>query len=170
MLPDLALLFVGSGELESELRRAAGPELGRSVFFAPFQNQTRMPMVYASADVFVLPSYGPAETWGLAVNEAMNLAVPCIVSTHVGCGPDLVSQGDTGWIFEAGDVAALAGSLELALAAGPVGRARVGTNARERVDAYSYDSATEAFGQALRSVLFKHNGGSAGGGPKDGHA
>ena len=168
--PPIALLFVGSGELEAELRRVAAAELGRSVFFAPFQNQSRMPMVYASGDVFVLPSFGSGETWGLAVNEAMNMGLPCIVSTHVGCAQDLVVPGETGWMFDAGDPDALAGALEQALAAGPAARARMGARARDRVDRYSYDAATEAFGCALRAVLVKHNGGLAAAGDLDGNA
>jgi glycosyltransferase involved in cell wall biosynthesis len=71
------LLFVGSGPLETELRKRAGAALGQSVFFAPFQNQTAMPKVYASGDLLVLPSHGRGETWGLAVNEAMNLRSAC---------------------------------------------------------------------------------------------
>lgn len=147
-----ALLFVGGGALEDELRGMAGSRLGRSVFFAPFQNQTQMPKVYSSGDLLVLPSFGEGETWGLAVNEAMNLALPCIVSTHVGCGPDLVRHGETGWVFEAGDVDALAAVLVLALDAGHECRARMGERARRHVDAYSYDAATSALRQALQVV------------------
>lgn len=146
------LLFVGGGVLEGDLRRMAGDRVGHSVFFAPFQNQTRMPTVYASGDLLVLPSFGDGETWGLAVNEAMNLALPCIVSTHVGCGPDLVRHGETGWLFEAGDVDALAAVLTLALDAGHEGRTRMGALARCHVEAYSYRAATLALREALQAV------------------
>lgn len=146
------LLFVGGGALEGELRRMAGDLLGRSVFFAPFQNQTQMPKVYASGDVVVLPSFGEGETWGLAVNEAMNLARPCIISTHVGCGPDLVLHGETGWIFEAGDVGALAGVLAEALDAGQERRARMGERGRRHIDGYSYEVATAGLRRALEAV------------------
>src|ERR1035438_7506398 len=77
-LENTTLLMVGNGELEPELRAAAlGParpfQLSAfpHIVFAPFQNQTLMPRTYAAADVFVLPSFGRGETWGLAVNEAM---------------------------------------------------------------------------------------------------
>ncbi|HSP00130.1 MAG TPA: glycosyltransferase, partial [Thioalkalivibrio sp.] len=117
-----------------------------------FQNQTRMPTVYASGSLLVLPSFGSGETWGLAVNEAMNLALPCIVSTHVGCGPDLVRHGETGWLFEAGDVDALAAVLRLALDTGREGRFRMGEQARRHVQGYSYRTATAALRQALQSA------------------
>jgi glycosyltransferase involved in cell wall biosynthesis len=140
--PAPVLLFVGSGPLERELRAASGDRIGQTVFFAPFQNQTRMPTVYAMGDLFVLPSYGVGETWGLAINEAMNLAMPVIVSTHVGCGPDLVQQGDTGWVFKAGDIDALAATIVQALLLDSRHRAQMGLAARERVGDYSYSAAT----------------------------
>lgn len=141
------LLFVGNGSLEKALREAAGPSLGQSVFFAPFQNQLAMPKVYATGDLLVLPSF--SETWGLAVNEAMNLARPAIVSSHVGCGPDLIIPGETGWIFEAGNVEALRDCLADALA-DPARLKSMGRRAREHLANYSYECATDALCEALK--------------------
>ena len=62
--------------------------------FLPFANQSEMPARYLLADLFVLPSLGNSETWGLAVNEAMHMGVPCLVSDLVGCQQDLVTDGD----------------------------------------------------------------------------
>jgi glycosyltransferase involved in cell wall biosynthesis len=110
---DVSLLFVGAGEQENELRQAAA---GQSrIFFAPFQNQSEMPRTYAACDLFVLPSFGAKETWGLAINEALCLKRPVIVSDHVGCSRDLVEEGKSGLIFCAGDVNALTGALRDAL-------------------------------------------------------
>ena len=137
------LLFVGNGSLEAELRKRAGSELGRSIFFAPFQNQTSMPKVYAAGDLLVLPSHGRGETWGLAVNEAMNLGRPAVVSSHVGCGPDLIVAGKTGWIFPAGNVDALCACLSEALTDRDELR-RKGAAARVHVAGFSYEVATQA--------------------------
>lgn len=152
----MALLFVGNGSQEAELMAKAGNRTGRSVFFAPFQNQSGMPKVYACANVLVLPSLGNGETWGLAVNEAMNLARPCIVSTHVGCGPDLVRDEQNGWLFEAGNVDALTGVLAKALDAGHPGLAAMGEQARQRVDAFSFDAAAVALRDAVHSAIAMH--------------
>src|SRR5436853_2861513 len=109
-LEQVVLLFVGAGALESEMRaRAKGR---KDIFFAPFQNQSLMPRVYATADIVVLPSFGSSETWGLAINEAMCMSRPVIVSTHVGCAGDLIHHGGNGLIFPAGEVVALAGCLK----------------------------------------------------------
>ncbi len=145
------LLFVGSGPLEAELRKRAGAALGRSVFFAPFQNQTAMPKVYAAGDVLVLPSYGRGETWGLAVNEAMIMGRPAIVSSHVGCGPDLLLSGETGWIFKAGDQDELKSVLTEALS-DPVRLRTMGQRARAHMANYSYERATASLITVIKKI------------------
>jgi len=108
--PSACLVFVGNGELEDALKQAAfGYE---NIFFEPFQNQTQMPGIYKACDVYVLPSKGPGETWGLAVNEAMACAKPVVVSNKCGCASDLVKQGENGFTFSAGNVDQLAAILQ----------------------------------------------------------
>jgi glycosyltransferase involved in cell wall biosynthesis len=143
-LKDVALLLVGAGALEGELRRSAADV--PHVYFAGFQNQSQMPRVYAAADVVVLPS--GSETWGLCVNEAMCLGRPAIVSSHVGCAADLVEPGVTGLVFPAGDVEALATCL-LRVFNEPGALDRMGTAARDRMQSYCYARATQGLMQAL---------------------
>lgn len=95
-------LFVGNGEMEKELKEKA--EGMKSVRFIGFQNQSVMPIVYRLGDIFVLPSKGPGETWGLALNEALASGVPVIASNKVGGAIDLISPGINGFIFESGNV------------------------------------------------------------------
>jgi glycosyltransferase involved in cell wall biosynthesis len=150
--PTAVLVFVGTGSLEAELkRRASSLGLGK-VIFQGFQNQSAMPRTYALANLVVLPSCGPAETWGLCINEAMNLAKPVIVSSHVGCGADLVIPGQTGWIFPAGDVAALTAALAQALSNSQRIKA-MGQQARAHIASYSYSEATAGLQHALAHVL-----------------
>jgi glycosyltransferase involved in cell wall biosynthesis len=150
--PDVSLLFVGSGHLEQELRERAAPV--PNVFFAPFQNQSNMPRTYAACDLFVLPSFGPEESWGLAINEALCLARPVIVSDHVGCGPDLVEPGGNGLVFPAGDVKALTAALQEAMRDREQLR-RWGTRGREIVSRYDFASATRGLMEGLESVTGK---------------
>ncbi len=147
--PAATLLFVGDGELEGALRTRA--EGHPRVVFAPFQNQSLMPRTHAAADLFVLPSVGRDETWGLAVNEAMCLGKPVIVSSHVGCGPDLVRPGQNGLVFPAGDVAALTAALHEALADGERLR-RWGEESRRIVAGYHYRHAVAGLKQACRGL------------------
>jgi glycosyltransferase involved in cell wall biosynthesis len=107
------LVFAGAGVLEEQLRARARGQT--HVHFLPFQNQQAMPAVYRLGDVFVLPSRGPGETWGLAVNEAMACGRATIASDRVGGARDLLREGATGWIFEAGNREQLSAALRHAL-------------------------------------------------------
>jgi glycosyltransferase involved in cell wall biosynthesis len=151
---DVSLLFVGAGKQESELRQAAA---GQSrVFFAPFQNQSEMPRTYAACDLFVLPSFGAEETWGLAINEALCLKRPVIVSDHVGCSRDLVEQGKSGLIFRARDVDALTAALRDALS----DRERLirwGETGNGIVARYDYANATAGLEAAFLAVTGAQN-------------
>ncbi|HVZ96959.1 MAG TPA: glycosyltransferase family 4 protein [Chitinophagaceae bacterium] len=100
------LLIVGNGKLESTLKERAQSmpaDTANRIKFAGFQNQQAMPGVYSMADVFVLPSKGPGETWGLSVNEAMACSRPVLVSDQCGCSADLVEDSVNGFVFHSGD-------------------------------------------------------------------
>ncbi|MFN8625552.1 MAG: glycosyltransferase family 4 protein [Candidatus Binatia bacterium] len=100
----LLLVMVGDGELAGDVYAIAGTDPDRFRVL-PFQNQSRMPVVYRLGDVFVLPSaYG--ETWGLGVNEALACGRPVLVSDRVGCAADLVSP-TCGRIFPWADFPAM---------------------------------------------------------------
>lgn len=87
---DIRFLFVGSGILESRLKRKAIAD--NRIVFLPFQNQRLIPLVYQSVNVFILPSNGPGETWGLAANEAMACGLPVLLSNKVGGAKDLINN------------------------------------------------------------------------------
>lgn len=93
----IVLLMVGNGPLEESIKAQAGGQ--ENIKFLPFQNQSIMPIVYRMASIFCLPSKGPGETWGLAINEAMASTRPVIVSDKVGCAQDMVLNGKNGFIF-----------------------------------------------------------------------
>lgn len=104
-------LIVGTGPEEASLRKQASL-MKANILFMGFQNQTKLPALYAAADVLVLAS--SSETWGLAVNEAFACGTPAVVSEAVGCGPDLI-DGETGACSAVGDPVALANMLRRVL-------------------------------------------------------
>ncbi|QEK50321.1 glycosyltransferase family 4 protein [Pedobacter aquae] len=115
-LPNAHLLFVGNGVLEESLKwRVETLKLkvkneerkDNRVHFMNFQNQSQMPVVYQASDIFCLPSQGPGETWGLAINEAMISRNAIIASNKVGCAIDLVKNGENGYVFESSDLEGL---------------------------------------------------------------
>ena len=133
----------------SEMRRLA---TGGKVFFAPFQNQSAMPRVYAAADLLVLPS--ESETWGLVVNEAMCMGRPAIVSSRVGCAHDLVVPEETGLVFPAGSIDALVEAIRYAFA--DEARLRYwGENANRKIRQFGYRQASDGLVTALRSLGLK---------------
>lgn len=143
-------LIVGSGELEGEVRDTAG-SLGVPVSFTGFLNQGEIGRAYAASDALVLPSdWG--ETWGLVVNEAMLFGLPAVVSDRVGCGPDLVRSGETGFVTPFGDVRALAACL-VRLAQEPAERETMGQNALQKVRGYSPKRGARATLAAARLAM-----------------
>ncbi|MBL9215491.1 MAG: glycosyltransferase family 4 protein [Opitutaceae bacterium] len=147
-----ALVFVGDGPELPALRAFAAARPGLTVRFLPFANQTEMPARYLLADIFALPSRGSYETWGLAVNEAMHLGVPCLVSDLVGCQRDLVHPGETGWVFPAAEPDALAATLRDALRTPDAELARRRRHARAAAAGYTYRQTTAGLLQALAAL------------------
>jgi glycosyltransferase involved in cell wall biosynthesis len=118
--PRLKIVFVGTGVLEDSLREAAltlpgdsaagltfaeasaaGAGTGDSrIRFLGFQNQVQMPVVYRLGDIYILPSRGPGETWGLGVNEAMASGCAIMMSDRAGGAVDLVEEGVNGIRFD----------------------------------------------------------------------
>ena len=149
---DSALVFVGDGPEKDRLLALAREARGANVHFLPFANQTEMPSRYLMADIFALPSLG--ETWGLAVNEAMHMGVPCIVSNRVGCQRDLVNHGETGWVFDAGVPGALGDAVLRGL--DDVGdrsvRDRMRRAVEDRIKGYTYVQTTNGLLAALDSL------------------
>lgn len=104
------LVFAGEGPLREDLeRRAAALGVRARVRFLGFTNQSALPGTYKAADVFVLPS--AYEPFGVVVNEAMLCGCVPIVSDRVGAGGDLVTDGETGLTYEAGNVDQLARAM-----------------------------------------------------------
>jgi len=134
--PRLKFLFVGNGNLEAGLRSAAAAD--PRFRFLDFQNQQKMPLVYRLGDLFILPSRGPGETWGLAVNEAMACGRPVLVSSKAGCAADLVRPGGNGLIIDAADPAAAIQFVKEALADRTL-LAAMGEDSRRMVQKYSFD-------------------------------
>jgi glycosyltransferase involved in cell wall biosynthesis len=145
----VAGLMVGDGEL-----RAVCEDLVRSsqlpIKFAGFLNQSQMPEAYIAADALVLPSDG-GETWGLVVNEAMAFGVPCFVSDKVGCGPDMVVNGDTGALFSVGDTKAL-GTLLADFARDRKQMSHMREQAKQQAQKYTLDVAIDRTVQAMETV------------------
>lgn len=99
----LKFVIVGNGELLEDVRNRA---TDKRVIFIDFQNQSKMPVVYNLADVYVIPSY--SETWGLAINEAIASGKPVIATSKAGGAVDLIKNNVNGIVVDPGDINAAA--------------------------------------------------------------
>ncbi len=142
------LVFMGEGELRSEMEAFMDRKGLKNVTLTGFVNQSEVAGYYAAADVFVMCS-GLGETWGLSTNEAMNFGLPLILSDLTGSHADLVDEGENGFVFKTGDVQELAGKLEAMIAMPPDERQRMGQKSLEIVNRYSFDRIAEGLKEAV---------------------
>ena len=141
------LVFAGDGPLRSSLEEeAALLGVADRVRFLGFVNQTRLPAVYRSCDLFVLPS--EYEAFGVVVNEAMLCNCPVIVSDRVGARFDLVQNGTTGFIYPMGDIASLRGLL-CELLASRDRLEQMGKDARNRMTDWSPTENVEGVAKGI---------------------
>jgi glycosyltransferase involved in cell wall biosynthesis len=146
--PRIAGLMVGDGPLRGHCESLA-EQHHLPIRFTGFLNQSQIVRAYIAADAMVVTS--DDETWGVVINEAMTCGLPCLVSERVGCTPDLISPGQTGFVFPPGDVAAL--SSHMVACADRAGQlSEMGKRARERMTRYSTPVAVDALVRALQSV------------------
>jgi glycosyltransferase involved in cell wall biosynthesis len=130
--PDVRAAVVGAGplraELEAQVQRFG---VGESVDFLGFRNDIEN--VYAASALYVLPSR--YEGLSVSLLEAMASGLPVVVS-DVGEARDVVRHGQNGFLYPAGDVAALSRHLS-ELVADPLLRRRLGEEAARTASAYA---------------------------------
>ena len=103
-----------------------------------------------SADCFVLPSY--AEGLPMALLEAMAHGLPSI-TTRVGGIPEVVRDGQEGFLIEPGDVESLADRM-VCLAKDAQLRRKMGQAGRERIgDGYSLEAMVKRLDEVYQELL-----------------
>jgi glycosyltransferase involved in cell wall biosynthesis len=152
---DVHALIVGDGPLRGSLETLASSRMDR-IHFAGFRNQSEMPTFYRASNTLVLPSEG--ESWGLAVNEAFACGIPAVVSDAVGCTPDMIEGGRTGYAFSVGDIIALVEQMRMLRHLLRQAPDRMGNPVATKSAAYSMERATEGLEAALEQVVAGHRG------------
>src|ERR671930_405634 len=146
---DATLCMVGDGPDRPSLEQRAH-ELGivRDTLFVGYQEDVAP--FYAAFDALVLPSGN--EGTPVSAIEALAAGRP-VVATRVGGVPDVVEEGEDGYLVEPGDVDALAERLAQ-LAADPELRERLGAARRARViPRYSVERLVDDVDRLYRSLL-----------------
>ena len=145
------LLIVGSGPLEQRLRAIVERDRIPDVVFGGFLNRSEVTQAYAVADAFALLSEYQ-ETFGLAVNEAMNFSLPIVVSDRVGCAADLVNEDRNGYAVGAGDVDGATRALSRLLRDRDL-RERMGSASREIIGSWNVAASVEGFVAASTAAV-----------------
>jgi glycosyltransferase involved in cell wall biosynthesis len=94
---DVEFLVVGGGPL---LKNHGDSEKSEQIHFVGPQSPGKIPQLLDSINILVLPSY--TENVPTVVLEAMAKQIP-VIATHVGGIPEVVSHGETGFLFPPGD-------------------------------------------------------------------
>jgi len=110
-----------------------------------------MPSIYQACDLFCLPSKGPGETWGLAVNEAMACGNAVLVSDKVGCSIDLVKNEYNGMIFKSGNLEDLSEKLNKLTTSKDLLR-QYGAKSRELIMDWNFSKIAEAVENKLKAL------------------
>jgi glycosyltransferase involved in cell wall biosynthesis len=150
-LPDALLVFAGEGPLRSALEaEALSLGIAGRTRFLGFVNQSKLPAVYTSADLMVLPS--EYEPFAVVVNEAMCCGCPVIASDCVGAARDLIAPFAPQFVFPCGDIGALAGILRDAFADG-AGLQAVARAAFAHIQTWSPERNIAATVEAIRIAV-----------------
>ena len=130
---DIICLFVG--DLQGRNKYFA--ELNKTIDkfklknnFRIIANQSDMSVIYKLSDVVVSASLEP-EAFGRVVAEAQAMGRPTVAVNHGG-GPEIIVDGETGWLFRPGDVNDLADKINKALNLNIDDREKMSVKAIER--------------------------------------
>tara|TARA_B100000446_G_scaffold140269_1_gene132806 strand:- start:421 stop:1611 length:1191 start_codon:yes stop_codon:yes gene_type:complete len=145
----LCLVIVGDGPMRRELEDHANT-LGISSAVRFCGDRDDVPNLLNLMDIFVLPSI--AEGVSNTLLEAMATALPVIV-TAVGGAPDIIVDGENGFLVEVGDSETIAKTL-ITCVADQDGAKEIGFNGRRTVERYySWQVAIESYSGVYRELM-----------------
>ena len=114
---DAKLVIVGDGPLRKSLEKQAD-KYADKIEFLGAKSHKELPVIYASADIFVMPSIttkkGQKEGLGLVLLEAMASGLP-VIGTNSGGIPELVKDGYNGFLIEEKNVRLLSSKVKVLL-------------------------------------------------------
>lgn len=141
VVPEVHLVLVGDGPERGRLEQLARQEgVAEAVHFTGFRDD--VPAVMAALDAFLLTSF--TEGTAMTLLEAMAAGTPC-VATDVGGNPEIVIDGQTGYLVASDDDARLAERIGVVL--GEPGRAAELGEAGRRLftERYTVENMVDAY-------------------------
>jgi N-acetyl-alpha-D-glucosaminyl L-malate synthase BshA len=153
--PPVRLVMCGDGPERQEAEAIASMRgVAGSVLFVGQQPQYRLREYLSVADLFLLPSQ--SESFGLSALEAMASEVP-VIATRVGGIPEVVVDGQTGYLFAVGDIEGMSRSAA-ELLTDNLKRETFGRAGREvAINHFSTEIIIPQYEALYRSVLEAHS-------------
>lgn len=154
--PRLQFVFVGDGLCLAETRAAArDADIFDRIHFVHAVDHTEMPDLYRLADMVLMPS----QSEGLSLVCLEALSSGCVLlAGDIPAAREIVADGETGFLFPVGDVAAIS-DLILRNAADPDLRERIGRNARAwSLQRPSVDDNITTFAKLFEDVIAAYRG------------
>ncbi len=146
---DVRLVMVGDGPERSAVKYRAEQSgiADRTIFVG---KQANIPDYLGVSDIFLLPS--ELESFGLAALEAQACEVP-VVATRIGGIPEVVTEGETGFLSDIGDIEKMAADT-IRLVRDPEMREAFGKRGRQlAVERYSTEKIIPQYIAFYESVL-----------------
>ena len=138
----------------AELRDlVTGLNLKGAVDFVGTVSDAELPSYYAAADVFVFPTVTTIECLGLTFVQAMFAGTP-VVATRIAGAPEVIRDGEDGFLVEPGNAGALADRVRHVLELPRDAREAITSRGRERAsELYSEAAILEDLFQAYDRLL-----------------
>lgn len=157
---DFELVLGGDGEMRGEIEaQIQRHDLQQKVRITGWISSDQVREEILNAKALVLPSF--AEGLPVVIMEAMALRRP-VISTYIAAIPELVVSGTHGFLFPAGDVDALAETLEKFLTIPSQQLEQMGDAAYARViERHSADVEARKLAQLFKVEIATHKEGAA---------
>lgn len=139
----LKLTIIGDGPIREKLETMVKKLIVEHVIdFQGFVSEKKLVERYQKADIFVLPSL--FEGFGNVITEAMASGLP-VIATRVGAIPEIVIDGETGFLVQSKDSVSLADAITKLVVDKNL-RKKMGKAGRTRVEKlYSWSKIVEKY-------------------------
>jgi len=150
VIPKTRLLIVGYGEERENLERLVKElNIEDSVIFMGKVPNEKVSKYMTASDVFVLPSL--SESFGIVNLEAMACGLP-IVATMVGGIPEVVKDGENGFLVEPKNPEQIAEKVLMLLKNEKL-RKEISINNKEKAKKYSWENVVQKLEKIYSEVL-----------------
>ena len=131
-LPDIPLKIRGDGQLDEYIKKRIGEDRLASIELVARLSKEELTNFIRGASFLVWPSEGYYETFGYVAVESYSNGVP-VIASNIGVMNEIVRDGETGVLFDAGNAQDLALKARWAWEH-PVEMSQIGKNARREYE------------------------------------